>query len=663
MSREIFWHSIFWEEAVDKLEADIKKGLSSEEVSRRQEEFGKNILPTEKPLSKLKILLEQFKSPLIYILVIAGIVVLFFKEFTDAIVIFAAVFLNVGVGFLQEAKANNSLENLKKIVKIKAYVIRDGHERMIDSSEIVPGDILILTPGSKVPADGRIIESINLKINEMALTGEWLATDKKKARLLKETSLADRDNMVYMGTIVEDGRAKVLVVHTGINTEIGKVAEMVKRTIEEKTPLQKKLSKFSLVIGIVIAVISVLIFFEGIIKGEEFIEMFATAVAVSVAAIPEGLPVAMTVILAIGMQRILKKKGLVRKLVSTETLGSTSIIATDKTGTLTEGKMSVSEVVASDRDLALKIGALCSEAFVENPEENGEEWIVRGRPTDKALLLAGAEIGINKEKLEEKMKLIVETPFNSINKYTAKVYDLKEKNVLYVLGAPEKLLKMSNCSEIEKEEIREKLKELAGKGLRVLATGYREVEDIKNLFYDLNFVGLIALKDPIRKEVREAIRRVREAGIRPIIVTGDHKLTAKAVALELGFEITDKNIMEGKDLDNLTDRGLEKIIEDIQIFARVEPKHKLMIIQAWQNKGHVIAMTGDGINDAPALKKADIGVALGSGTEVAKDVSDLVLLSDNFNVIVAAVEEGRGIIDNIRKVIVYLLSDSFTETI
>jgi len=667
MNREIAWHSLSWKEIVDKLDSDIKNGLSDEEIGRRKTKFGENILPAEKSLSKVRIFLEQFRSPLIYILVIAGIIVLFFKEYTDVVVIFAVVFLNVTVGFIQESKANKSLEKLKKIVKVKAKIMRGGNERLINSSDIVPGDIFILTPGDKIPADGRIIENTNFKSNEMTLTGEWLSAGKKENKIPEETVLADRDNMVYMGTVAEDGRAKAIAVATGTNTEIGKIAEMVKGAKEEKTPLQKKVARFSITVGIVISVISIVIFIDGIIAGNDFVEMLITAVAVSIAAIPEGLPIAMTVILAIGMQRILKKKGLVRKLASAETLGSTSIIATDKTGTLTEGNMKVTEVITlkkSDYQLALKIATLNNEAFVENPEDVMDEWIVRGRSTDVALLMAGMQAGIHRKDLERKMTLMAEVPFTSINKYMAKAYAIsKKEDILYVSGAPEKILEMSNCDKKEKDRIKNELESLAKKGLRVIAVAYKKINNLSNQFSNLNFVGMIALKDPIRKEVKRALKIVREAGMRPIIVTGDHKLTARAVAQELGFNIRKENIIEGRELDKITDKQLEKLVDNIQIYARVEPKHKLRIIQAWQNKGHVIAMTGDGINDAPALKKADIGIALGSGTEVAKDIADLVLLSDNFSVIVAAVEEGRGIIDNIRKVITYLLSDSFTETI
>jgi len=677
MINNISWHNLSGHEAVKKLGSDFEEGLSAQDVKVQREKWGRNLLPKEKPLSKLRIFLEQFKSPLIYILVMAGIIVLIFKEWTDAVVIFGAVFLNTIVGFLQENKASNALRELKKIVKIKTQVIREGNSKLVDSSELVPGDIFILKPGDKVPADGRIIEIYNLKINEMALTGEWLPAKKKSEILPEKTPLADRDNMVYMGTVVENGKARVIVTSTGLETEIGRVAQMVKEAEEERTPLQKKLSRFSKIVGGIIIVICIIIFIEGILTGNTPLEMFTIAVAVAVAAIPEGLPVAMTVILALGMQRILKKKGLIRKLASAETLGSTSIIATDKTATLTEGKMKVTDIITDtekNQGLALRIATLCNEAFIENPEEIMQRWIVQGDPTSKALLLAGIQAGINKKELEKEMRRIAELPFDPRNKYLARAFEVKGKeDILYVSGAPEKLLELSKYlrkGTKEKtltpqmaDEIKSQLEDLTGKGLRVVAVAYKKITSLSDLLNNLVFVGMIALKDPIRKEVKKAIEICQEAGMKPIIVTGDHKLTARAVAQEIGLEIKEEDIIEGKDLDQLSDKEFEKKVKDIQIYARVEPKHKMRIIQVWQEKGEVIAMTGDGINDTPALKKADIGIALGSGTEIAKEVSDLVLLTDNFNIIVAAVEEGRGIVDNIRKVITYLLSDSFTETI
>lgn len=670
---EIFWHNLSWEETIKISGTDAEKGLEEKDVVSRQMEFGKNEIAGEKPLSGLKILLDQFKSPLIYILIIAGIITLLLKDFTDSIVIFGAVILNTIVGYFQESKASKTLQELKKIVKQTAQVIREGREKLIDSTEMVPGDIFVLNVGEKVPADGRVIESHNLTINEMALTGEWLSAKKDANPLAKDTPLADRNNMVYMGTIVEDGKGRAMVTEISSQTEIGKVAKILKETKEEKTPLQKKLAKFSKIIGGLIALIAVFIFIEGMVTGKNFLEILTTSVAIAVAAIPEGLPVAMTVILALGMQRILKKKGLVRKLASAESLGSTSIIATDKTATLTEGRMKVADVIAPSKELALKIAVLCSDAFIENPEEEMEKMIIRGRPTDKALVFAGAEAGIFRNELEKKEKRIDEMPFDPIHKYSATVHQISESEFrLSVIGAPEKLMEISNLAAEEKRKLERQLEKSAGKGLRIIALAYREIRatqsslpPVKKLVEDDNlvFYGLITLKDPVRKEAKSAIRLCRQAGMRPIIVTGDHKLTAKAVAEELGFKIKAENILEGKDLDKLGEKEFAEILPKIDIYARVEPKHKMRIIEAWQTKGEVVAMTGDGINDAPALKKADIGVALGSGTEVAKETSDLILLNDGFDIIVAAVEEGRLILDNIRKVITYLLSDSFTEII
>ena len=542
---EIFWHNLSIEEIAKLQRTNLKEGLSEEEVQSRQKEFGKNKLPEEKPLSRLRIFLEQFRSPLIYILVIAGIITLILKDYTDAIVIFGAVFLNTIVGFIQENKASQTLRALKRVVKHETEVQRAGNFKIIDSIDLVPGDIIVLNPGDKVPADGRIIECHDLKINEMALTGEWLAAKKKSEILPRETPLADRDNMVYMGCVVEDGKGKAIVTETGVQTEIGKVATMVKETKEEKTPYQKKLANFSKIVGIIIAFICFWIFILGMASGKEFVEMFTTAVAVAVAAIPEGLPVAMTVILALGMQRILTKKGLVRKLASTETLGSTSVIATDKTCTLTEGKMKVAEVIG-DKFLALKTAVLTSEAFIENPDEPKEKWIVRGRPTEKALLEAGIEMGIDQKREFEKKK-IAEISFNPINKFAAALYDEEGQKNFYVCGAPEKILELCTLREKEKAILEKQLDELAEKGLRVVATAYRKYEvggmkykKLEEFCKDLIFAGFITLKDPIRPEAKEAMIVCRQAGMRPIIVTGDHKLTAKAVATELGFKIGKK---------------------------------------------------------------------------------------------------------------------------
>ena len=709
---EILWHNLDWAEVVRKLGSDAKQGLSEPEVLERHEKFGKNLLPEEKPLSKLKIFLEQFRSPLIYILVIAGFATLFFKEWADTIVIFGAVLLNTVVGYFQEKKASQALRALKKVVKIEAQVIRKGVELKLDSPDLVPGDIIVLTAGNKVPADGRIIGAHNLKITESPLTGEWLPSQKTTDILPEEIPLADRDNMVYMGCMVEDGKGKAVVTSVGGKTEMGRVAELVKETPEGKTPLQKKIANFSRKVGVIIGFITIFIFIGGILAQRDVLEMFMTSIAVAVAAIPEGLPVAMTVILALGMQRILKRKGLVKKLVAAETLGSTSVVCTDKTLTLTEGKMRVAETVTSemkikaedkmewadlfkkefDRDqiLLITIATLTNEAFVENPQELYPLWITRGRPTDRALLLAGAEVGLKKPVLERVYSKIDEVPFNPQNKFIATLFEVTPRfhgrktkvslirgplitgteRVLFVSGAPEKILELSNLDKKTFSKLNSQLENLTGRGLRVVAGGYKKVRsskfEVRNLeeeVKDLTFVGFIGLKDPLRPEAKTAINLCKKAGMRPIIVTGDHLLTAKAVGEELGLKTKKENIIEGKELDKMSEEDFSKRVKDIEIYARVEPGHKLKIIEAWQKKGEVVAMTGDGINDAPALKQADIGVALGSGTDVAKEVSDLVLLTDNFSIIPAAVEEGRAIVDNIRKVITYLLADSFTETI
>ncbi|NQU82512.1 MAG: HAD-IC family P-type ATPase [Parcubacteria group bacterium] len=675
------WHHLPIADVSKILDVNCERGLGMDEVLKRQK-LGRNALPEAKPVSRLRIVLSQFKSPLIYILIVAGGVTLFLREYTDAIVILAAVFVNAIVGYVQEFKASNTLRELKKILRVKAIVIRDGKEKEIFQEDLVKGDIVILKSGSKVPADARIIKSWNLKIQEAPLTGEWLGAEKVLKVLDEKTPLADRDNMAYMGTIVEDGEGRAIVTGIGSHTEIGKVAKLIGETKEEKTPYQKRLSHFSKIVGALVAGASILIFIEGVLTQRPFVEMFVTAVAVAVAAIPEGLPIAMTIILAIGMQRILKKKGLVRKLASAETLGSTSIIATDKTLTLTQGKMQMDIVKAEDVKLALQIAVLANEAFIENSGEAFRSWKIKGDPTSRALIEAAGEQGIFKPELEKTFHKISGIPFNTQNKFITSFYRKQGSVVAYVSGAPEKIISLSTkvkgktrqsqftkatASHLEKE-----LEELTGRGLRVVAVAYKSLKGVKNVannelglddVSDLTFVGFIGLKDPIRKEAKKAFGICRKAGMRTIIVTGDHMLTAKAVAEELDLPTKKENMMLGSELEELSETQLGKKLNSINVFARVEPKHKLRIIEAWQKKNHVVAMTGDGINDAAALKKADIGVALGSGTDVARDVSDIVLLDDNFSVLVAAVEEGRAILDNIRKVITYLLSDSFTEMI
>jgi len=660
------WHNKSIKKVSNILEADLKSGLRSEKVKNKIKEFGKNKLPNKKALPKTKIFLNQFKSPLVYILLLAAVVTILLQEYTDAIVLFTVVFVNTLVGFIQENKASQALAELGKVVKYEATVIRGGHKKQVPSDKIIPGDILLLEPGDKVTADGRIIESEDLKINEMALTGEWLPAEKEKGTVKEDTVVGDRTNMVFTGTIVEDGNAKILVTETGLDTEIGKITKVVETTPDEKTPLQKKLLKFSHVVGILIGIASFLIFLEGIFTGKDFIEMFTTSVAIAVAAIPEGLPIAMTIILAIGMQKILDKKGLVRKLSSAETLGGTSIICTDKTATLTEGKMSIKKtLLKGSKKIAQKTALLCNGAFIDNPEDKREEWDIHGSPTEKALLIYGLENFNVKEKEEKDKSLLDKLPFDTKLKLAAAL-EKGDLNTLYIAGAPEKLIKNSTLSKEEKNHWKEKLDELSSKGYRVLGIATKETkkEDIRKIEIEgLNFNGLLGLFDPLREEVKGAFDKCQAAGMKPIIITGDYKLTAKAIADELNIPSQEENIIKGEELEKMSDKELDLRLEDTYIYARVEPKHKMRIVEAWQKRDKVVAMTGDGINDAPALKRADIGVATGSGTAVAKEIADLVLLSDSFSIIVAAIEEGRAIIDNLRKVITYLLADSFSEII
>ena len=672
------WHSISAREASHILETDQKRGLTKEQVQQRKVFFGANALPEKKPAAAIITFLKQFRSPLIFILVIAGSVTLFFQEYTDSVVIFGTVLINTVIGYVQERKAANALGALRKVLKQSGVVVREENTREIPREDIVPGDIIILSAGDKVPADARIIESRNLQINEAALTGEWISSSKKPSVLDRKMPLADRDNMAYMGTIVEGGKGKALVVATGIQTELGKVGALLEKISDEPTPYQKRLSRFAWKIGMIVTIVVLLIFLQGIATGGEFIEMFEIAVAVAVSAIPEGLAIAMTIVLAIGMQRILRKKGLVRRLASAETLGNTSVIATDKTLTLTEGKMQVEEIVPlriTDREQALIASTLANEAYVENPDAVFENWIVRGRPTDRALIKASADAGISKVELEKNLPLVLRIPFDSESKYIASFHQTETGVKLYVSGAPEKILSLSYMSEDEKKQAQEKLEELTQRGLRVVSVATRDIVDklpkldkekeeyLRNSIHALRFIGFIALKDPLRKGVKEAIQSAKEAGLKTIIVTGDHLLTAKAVAQELGLPSHAQNIIDGESLSKLSDEELKIRLPHLSVFARVEPVHKLRIIEAWQSLGAVIAMTGDGVNDAPALKKADIGIAPESGTDVAKEASDLILLTDDFSIIPAAIREGRVILDNIRKIITYLLSDSFTETI
>ncbi|MFA5413090.1 MAG: HAD-IC family P-type ATPase [Patescibacteria group bacterium] len=677
------WHAREIHEIFTKFKT-AESGLSFDEAKKRLEKYGSNKLPEAKRLTNSRIFFNQLKNSLVYVLLFAAGITIILREFMDTGIILAAVFLNVFIGFFEERKAEKTIEKLKEVIDHKARVLRDGLEREIGAEEVVPGDVIVIEAGDKIPADARLFKVTNLEIVEAALTGEAVPSIKSVKELVPGTVLAERENMVYCGTNVVRGRGLAVVVATGKEMEIGKIALMLGSAPEEQTPLQKKLASFARRLSVVLLSICFVIFIIGLLQGRSFVEMLTVAVAAAVAAVPEGLIVTVTVILAIGMQKILKEKALVRKLVAAETLGSTSIICTDKTGTLTLGKMMVDHIFTETgseetKTKILEMGLLCNNAVIENPEDKLEDWIIFGDSTEQALLLAAVQGGVDQKEIRKVFPRLWEIPFDEGRKYMATLHEIKNSkskinNLIYVKGAPEKVLAMSGWLEIngkteklthEKvKKIKKEVDDLAGKGLRILAFAHKNTAQEKIDESDLSemiFVGFLALRDPLRKESAQAIKMCREAGIRPILVTGDHRLTAQMVAGEIGLDIGEKNILEGEDLDKMSDEEFVKILKNIDVYARVEPRHKMRIIEAWQKKGEVVAMTGDGVNDAPALKKADVGVALGSGTEVAKEAADIILLDDNFNSIVKAVERGRIIFENIKKVILYLFSDIFTE--
>jgi len=614
-------------------------GLTSAEVLRIQEKIGKNFLPAEKKFSWFSILFNQFKSPIIYIFFVIIGVSLYFKEYVEVFLIGAVILLDVIMGFIQEFKAQKTLEELKKILKPRAVVIRDGKNIEIDVSEIVPGDLVVLNSGDKIPSDGCLIEGVNLLINEAILTGEEEAVEK---------TTDEKRRKMFMGTTVIYGHGIMRVTSTGRRTEIGKIGKSLTEIKDTKTPLQIKLEKFTRSLLVIILIISAIIFVVGVLNKQDVGDMLQISIILAVAAIPEGLPIVITVILAIGMRRILKKKGLVRKLLSIETLGSTSVICTDKTGTLTEGNMKVARTWFIDP----KKASLAM--ILDNNQRSNLEIALWNYLKDIKKL--------SPQEIFNKHKRIYEEPFDSEKKYSLTVNNIEGKEMAFLMGAPEIVLSFCKLTEEETKNILGKIDEFAESGLRILGIVGKEDGDLKKTD-DFKWLGLVGVSDPIRPEVKEVVRKAQEAGIKVKIVTGDFRKTAERVALNIGFEINDNNVLEGKDLEKISENELRKKIEKIVLFSRVTPHQKLKIVKALQDNGEVVAMTGDGVNDAPALKKADIGVAVGSATEVAKESADLILLDNNFKTIVAACEEGRLIFSNMKKVIGYALSNSFVEIV
>lgn len=678
VTRDILQRS-FWAlpigEVLDILET-TRSGLTEEEAKERQALFKKNTLPKRAKLSRLKIFFRQFKSPLLALLLVAAAITLFLKDYKDAGVILAAVLANIVLGFYQENKAETALAHLKSYIRERTRVFRNGQEIEIDAEELVPGDIIHLAQGDRVPADCRLTYLNDFLVDEAILTGESLPVAKTTEPSSFKAVLADRHSMVFSGTLVVQGFANAVVCATGGETELGRIASFVAAAEKEKTPLQRAILRFSLKTSAILLGLTLLVFFGGLYAGKPILDMFLIAVAIAVAAVPEGLPVALTVILAIGVQRLAKKNGVVRKLLAAETLGNTSIILTDKTGTLTQAKMDLAQVSVVNeefsREKVLRLALLNTDVVVENPRDHYEKWRVIGRPLEVAMVKAAAKLGVLLPEVKREMEMVDYLPFTSRNKYSASLvkdgpgYDF----LLNVFGAPEILIKNSVLSDAEKHQTIREIEKMAYGGERVLGLAVKEIKGTgevslreKQTFQGLKFLGTISFRDPIRPGVKEAIEKVKQAGVRTVIVTGDHRGTAQAVAEELGFHVDKDEIIDGIELDSMSDGELKKKLPILKVVARVSPEGKLRIAKLSKELGEVVAMTGDGINDAASLKEADIGVAMGSGTDVAKDVSDLVLLDDNFSTIVSAVEEGKRILENIRKVIVYLFSSLFDELI
>ncbi len=676
-----------------------REGLTSDQVRRRGSESMPNQLPAKKRLSGIQILLEQFKSILIYILLGAAVVTFLLGDHLDAYVILAAVAVNVVVGFIQEFRAQRALEQLREVVTHYAVVRRDGKRMQVDARSIVRGDVVILNAGDTVPADMRLSDVSELLINEASLTGESAPIAKTVEPLRSAVLVAEQKNMAFMGTTVVNGSGEGVVTAIGSETQLGNIATLISETEQEPTPLQQKLVGLGKLLGYVILAAAAVIFGIGLILGYELRETFATAVALAVAAIPEGMAVVVTVTLAIGMQRILKQRALVRKLVAAETLGSTTVICTDKTGTLTEGEMHVVRIITYNDEFdthgvagagdaenvpaqsyftALQIGVLASEAYIENPEAAVEHRTVVGMPTERALILLASQAGMNLEQIRTEHERLDVIPFSSEYKYMASLNrDPEHGMTINIKGAPEVLLHAAKKVDLDgteqvldkskREKLRHQYQQLSSQGLRLLALGYKRVSkktetirEDESVLEDMVLVGFAVIKDPLRADAAQTIKRCIAAGIRPVMLTGDHRLTARAIAEEIGLPHAEENVIEGAEFAKLSREELMQRIEKISVYARVTPADKLRIIDAWQEKGEVVAMTGDGVNDAPALKAADIGVALGSGTDVAKETADMVLLKNHFSTIVGAVEQGRIIYDNIKKAILFLLSDSFT---
>ena len=688
------WFNKEVEEVEKELETDLNKGLNSDEVQKRKEKYGLNELKAKKKKSLFQKFLDQFKDFSIIVLIIAAIVsgvvgVAEGEGVTDTIIILIVVIVNAIIGVTQEAKAEKSLEALQKLTDHASKVIRNGEVTVVPAKELVPGDIVVLDTGDYIPADLRIIEAVNLKSQEASLTGESVPVEKNAGKIEdKEVGLGDRLNMLFSSSLVTYGRGKGIVVETGMTTEVGKIAGMLDNTEEQITPLQEKLNKLGKTLGIAALAICVVIFIIGLLQGKEPIHMFMTAVSLAVAAIPEGLVAVSTIVLAIGVQKMVKKNAIVKRLPAVETLGSSTVICSDKTGTLTKNQMTVEKIFINgktkhveeykesketDLEKLVLANMLCNDTKISN------DGTLTGDPTETALVDMGFKLDFEPSIYDE-MPRIGEVPFDSDRKLMTTINEQNGKYIVYTKGGVDELLAKCNSyllnGEIKQDLetyakiVRKHNEEMAKEALRVLSCGYKELDhkptddEIKNIENDLIFVGMVGMIDPPREEAKKAVEKCKTAGIKTVMITGDHKVTAAAIAKQLGILENENEAITGQELEKMSDEDLEKNVRQYSVYARVSPEHKVRIVRAWQKNGEIVAMTGDGVNDSPALKQANIGCAMGMvGTDVAKEAADVILTDDNFATIVSAVEEGRRIYDNILKVIQFLLSSNVGEIV
>jgi len=698
------WHSLDTNQVLKELNTDFK-GLKSDETIGRLEQYGYNELVAAEKVSPLRIFLLQFKSILILILLGATALSVLTGHAFDALVIFVIVIVSAIVGFSQEYHAEKALEALKSMLSSYALVIRDGIEMEIPARELVPGDIILLKDGDIIPGDSRLIENINLQVNEASLTGESLPVRKQVEKIRKDALIIDRVNMLFSGTGVTYGKAKAVVVSTGMNTEFGKIAHQVTTIVKEKTPLEVRTRELGKTFGLISLFICIAVIIIGIIRGFPFIDMLLFGVALAVAAVPEALAAVETGSLAIGMYKMAKKNALVRKMSAVETLGSITVICSDKTGTLTKAEMTVKKILINSQVINVSgVGyepkgefhvdsdakilesehhelLMCGLLLCNDSEliEQGKEWRIRGDPTEGALIVLATKGGFSHDDTKNKFPRTNEFPFSSERKCMATIHAVETgEEIIFMKGAPEVVLNrcsftyesnnVKKLTETKKEEILDKNDQMANEALRVLAVAYKNLSDKsenldeETLESNLTFLGLVGMIDPARKEAIEAVKVCNNIKIKPVMITGDHKLTAIAIAKEVGIYHDGDLVLVGEELEKINDKELEDIVEQVTVYARVSPTHKLKIVEAWKNRGHVVAMTGDGVNDAPALKNANIGIAMGiAGTEVTKQAADLVLTDDNFATIVNAIELGRWTYDNIKKYLTYLLQANLVE--